>query len=518
MSFARKTGLTYGFMDTKKECKPVFNPIGIISINFYSINTNIIILSYSLRLQGRKMTIGLGGFLSTHRIHRHVVLFLLCGCLVLSTSWSGIAQKPSPGESDHWLIADVPYVSQDTDFFCAFATVTMVLQYYGINVSLYDVLFYSGAGYSLAYSTPFLPRLPVGCIGASKWNVDRSFLGSLFGLDYDNWVAEETLPESVKWNQFWSQLKEQITNNHPFVTYLNPMYLPSMRDAIRLEMDKEETVFTPLENWVWEHLPIGLYHAIVIVGFNENNDTVCLHDPAAGIYGHPETGTYCWMSVQKFRRAIYDQSQITPHMTYSIETFYNSSGIILNETERVSLVLTRNKEKLQGSLDVYDDNLKSNWSCTEFGINTVKAMHTRYAPGMSRVMTSMVYQWLPMYHLFPFQFLVFSLFEDRYPTVFGIDDHLNTANHIKQVGIEKATIASYLETLSETLSDPELSSTTQHHATLLEKEAMHWYNMSTSYVHFLKKGPVLLNVKTLSLLNDMYEDTEQIIELEQTLL
>lgn len=431
---------------------------------------------------------------------------------------NGSTASPASGDLSTHRIAQVPYVSQETDFFCAFASTTMVFQYYGKSVNLSDILFYSGAGYALIYSTPLLPRLPVGCIGAAKWTQDRSFVGSLFGLSYDNWVADDQLSESVKWEHYWQRLKENVSQDKPVITNLNPLFLPSMKQAIRLEMDKQETMLTPVEDWVWEHLPVGLYHAIVIVGYNEDNKTVCLHDPAAGIYGHPEAGTYCWMPLQKFRQAIYDLSKINPQLSYSIELFSTTGSPELPHCQRLTQGIERNMDKLRGCPEVYDTHIKENWSCSEFGIDVVAAMQNDYTPGFSRLSTSFIYQWLMMYHLYPFQYLIFSLLDERYPTVFGIDDHLNTVNHIRQIGMEKKLIATYLQQESQITPNITMKRTLENQSRILFNESTHWYEIGRQYTEFIRKGVIIPMPKSLRILEEMQKQINEILVLEDEIL
>jgi hypothetical protein len=205
-------------------------------------------------------------------------------------------------------------------------------------------------------------------------------------------------------------------------------------------------------------------------------------------------------------------------MAYSIELFSPETPSELTDNERLFLSLARNGEKLNGTLDVYDDHLKNTWGCTEFGINTVKAMKTSYAPGFSRWGTSLVYQWLVLYHLFPFEYLVFSIFDEKYPTVFGIDEHLNTANQIRQIGIEKQVIAQYLQHQSETVSHPSLKSTLLSQSVFLDQEAQLWIDLGEQYEQFARRSILLSTLKSLQIINEMHSIVEQIVTLEEQFL
>ena len=50
------------------------------------------------------------------------------------------------------IIDNVPYVSQETGFYCAYACYTMLLNSFeDIDTTLQEVVYYSGVGYSLIY-------------------------------------------------------------------------------------------------------------------------------------------------------------------------------------------------------------------------------------------------------------------------------------------------------------------------------------------------------------------------------
>jgi len=448
---------------------------------------------------------------------RHLLTSLLVAALVICTTMNTrVALHTSPVSPTH-VITDVPYVSQETDFFCAFASTTMVLQYYDVNTSLHEVLYNSGSGYSLVYSTPYLPRLPVGIIGTGKWTQDRQFLASLYGLHYENWLADQQLSEQDKWGLYWTHLQEHISADTPVITNLNPMVLPSMRDAIRLELGIPVR-FPRINTWLWEHLPVYLYHAIVIVGVNATDNTVCIHDPAAGIYQHPEQGTYRWMSAEQLRKGNKDLSEFNPWMSYSIELFTNIPEEPLNATEIFHQVHPRNLQRLQGKPDVYDPHLSVNWSCNTFGINTIRAVANSTEQGRSRVSTALLYKLLLQYHMYPLEYRVFSVLDDIYPEVFDIPTHLNTVNHFREIAIEKQTMASYLYSIHPLLTNASLADICLYDAQLLKEEGDSWFAMATNYSLFLQKGLFLFIPQGIKALTAVHEHAEQAIDIEQQLL
>ena len=59
---------------------------------------------------------------------------------------------------DNYLIEGIPYVPQTEGYFCYYADITMILKFYGFDLSLEDILFYDGLGYIHSYHTN--ERLP----------------------------------------------------------------------------------------------------------------------------------------------------------------------------------------------------------------------------------------------------------------------------------------------------------------------------------------------------------------------
>ena len=90
--------------------------------------------------------------------------------------------------------------------------------------------------------------------------------------------------------KYLPKLKENISQDIPFITSVNPFDLPSIQNQYNLP------------ELFWNAIPGG--HAIVIVGFNETNQTVCYNDPAAGYFGGDSFGTYAWMTYETLKKAI----------------------------------------------------------------------------------------------------------------------------------------------------------------------------------------------------------------------
>jgi len=86
------------------------------------------------------------------------------------------------------VIEDVPYIAQTEIHFCWFASFAMIFQYFGINTSIDEIIYYGGVGYSSYYPYPVEDRIL--CDGQTL--VDPEFLGSIYGLSFDYWYTNKT--------------------------------------------------------------------------------------------------------------------------------------------------------------------------------------------------------------------------------------------------------------------------------------------------------------------------------------
>jgi len=143
--------------------------------------------------------------------------------------------SPSTAYPDSYLIEGVPYVGQETSFFCAYASYTMLLNNFeNINTTLQEVIYYSGVGYSLIYPSVIKERMPLSGTAVSQSPEDVEFLTSLFGLARKPWSPEmDSTPEDKYWQEYWTKVKENISNNVPVLTSVDPFKLSSFRRSVR---------------------------------------------------------------------------------------------------------------------------------------------------------------------------------------------------------------------------------------------------------------------------------------------
>ena len=101
-------------------------------------------------------------------------------------------------------------------------------------------------------------------------------------------------------NIYWNKIKENVSNNNPVLTFNDPVILSSIRNSISKELNLPKSFWDILPDILWDFFPCLNNHMILIVGFNENNNSICYNDPATDLFGDPKCGTYAWMDKNKF--------------------------------------------------------------------------------------------------------------------------------------------------------------------------------------------------------------------------
>jgi hypothetical protein len=450
-----------------------------------------------------------------------VLLFIIQFSLSIVTGAdykTSISDTSSKLDESH-LIEGVPYVGQKTDFYCAYASVTMMLKYYGINTTQYEIVFNSGGGYSLIYSHPKLKRLVVGSAATSVWENDHEFLAELYGLSYkEDWFAYDDITNEEKWDEYWLRAKENISNDVPVLTWVDPTGLASIRDAVRKGLNVSEELWDKLPEIVWYFFPSTISHVIVLVGYNENNGTICFNDPGAYIFGYPECGTYKWMNISDYKRSM-KNLLIQSEMAYLVSTFHNISDNPLNKTEMFEKAYERNIEKMKGNLTKYDEHITNIWGCEHLGINALKKLKQDFEPGLkNRFATILRYKLMNFLYLRTPTYMIYKLFDKIFPEIVNISDFESTMVYYYQLVLEREDISRYLEDLQYEIEDENLSEICKNDSILLKQEADNYTKIAEYYSEFHKKGVFLTFPKAIQIINKMKEKIEEIIQIEETII
>ena len=241
--------------------------------------------------------------------------------------------------NDSHIIEGVPLITEEKPSRCPYISATMIFQYYGINTTVSEVLHHSGGGYSFTYTNLYPLRLWSGYM-FSVGPDDRSFLADLFGLSYNNWYTISKTRSDECWEEYWARVKHNITRDIPVMTLIN---------MNELNNDPNE-IFYP--------------DVIVLVGFNESNETVCCHIP--------NSGSYIYYPKENLKNAIFQiyLNDKISRTIYCLDTFENISKPPLPKEECFLKAHKRNIERMKGNRSAYDQEFFGGLRI--FGINALE--------------------------------------------------------------------------------------------------------------------------------------------------
>jgi len=184
------------------------------------------------------------------------------------------------------------YVWQEINGFCAWAATAMAMQYAGADVNLYDVFAASSIGFSFAY---FHINDTMLMIPGSLYTQPQPthYLAGLYGIDYTLYV-DASIPNLEQNVQVWESegltigvndgdgeafdlMRNTIDSGYPLLISVDPSWLPAADyDILRAEG------------------LTGGGHAILLVGYNDTENSATYIDPGVGSfgddYGYPEDG------------------------------------------------------------------------------------------------------------------------------------------------------------------------------------------------------------------------------------
>ncbi len=181
------------------------------------------------------------------------------------------------------VIRGVPYVWQEINGLCQWATVSIVLQYLGLHLDLHDVLALTGVGFSFAYVryNDTLLMFP----GALYQQVEPTeFLADLYGVNQTVYLGsgipgvdsevQYLNSEGINVALLSSQeeamqlMKNVIDEGYPLIVSVDPRWLPEHDyDILRAQNSS------------------GGAHGVVIVGYNDTEGAATMIDPGVGSFG-----------------------------------------------------------------------------------------------------------------------------------------------------------------------------------------------------------------------------------------
>jgi len=380
-------------------------------------------------------------------------------------------------ENETYIIDNprVPYIGQETDFYCGFASFTMLINYFVDNVTLKEVLYNSGVGYTTAHFRPqkFHICLSTGlCIGKGHFKTG-TFLASLYGLEYEEWNAKRT---ESNWDEYWYELKDKIKQKIPVATCINPFIMNPdyYRDVINVPDDE-----TPIAG-----------HTIVIVGFDESLGLIYYNEPGPDAFGgNAEDWTYANISIESFKESF---QRAGPN--YNIWYFKNTSGLPLSKKDAFNKSYENNIKRLGGE---YYEKVWRNIPYTSYGIDAVKAMKKDLKIGLrNRFATILSLKFFKIIN-------------------FTIDGNFITSFQMKRIATEKQYISEYL------LENNYLSSICKRDGELFAQDSNLWYNLSLlSQKFFIAAcyGPIKSRILLKPIIKEIDTVLDQIISVEEAII
>lgn len=376
---------------------------------------------------------------------------------------------------DSHIIEGVPYVMQTTDIYCEEASITMLINYYGFNATIEEVLHNLGCGYSLLhYRFMPIPRMASGGLALYRdLPLDLDFLASLYNLSFHDYSVKN---QPDPWERYWTKVKMLIKSDIPVLTSVNGCLLTYWKEFYNLSGNET----------------YNYQHAIVIVGYNDSNGTVCYNDPAVAIFDTEENATYIFEKQEVFREAVLDAHNGSCEI-WVFKKMDNS--LPPSHKERFEKAHQRNIKRLKGDFDAYFGVNLSDLPflkhlyfsvCYRLGINAAKALEKDFLR-FNRIITVN-------------QYIKYDFFNYSYEMIY----------------LEKYNVSQYL------LQNIDISPACEHDGLLLQKEAELWKNL-TLYIQELNeigRNNSLLKTLILSqpLLNEINQLIDEVIEIEKAII
>jgi len=396
---------------------------------------------------------------------------------------------------DEWhVIKDVPYVGQETGIDCELCSFTMLVHYLKKNYSLYDIFYLTGSGHALSYKPKsesktinaklMPPKLNPGSI-SSIWEEDWYLISDILGVNCNITYKEEKVDENTRqeaWEEYWNRVKTSINKDIPVYTHI---------DMSVLSYNKKHNIF-PVGS--------GICHAIVIVGYNETNETICINDPGPAYDGHPEEGKYFYENFSFFKEAV-EKSTKSPFVIYRYGyltiTLENKSES-LPKKQAYEIVHFRNLGKMNGCKWAYDSIFLEDKN--QLGINALKS----YRKDM-RLLKLIIKA--PIWIIIGFSAKI------KHP---NSSAPFNTIPYfIKVIKDEKQFISIALSKISN-------CSFCKNEAHLFQNESQKWSELYDLYYQFVKiidnKQYIKAMIKMMPIFYKMNKVIDEIIEIERMIL
>ncbi len=256
----------------------------------------------------------------------HAKFALPIALLILIHPFASLGSSNAEILPDEWVIEDVPFVSQETPYYCSYASKTMVLNYLGVDVALGELLFLMGAPFSGGYLLIHGSAVSGRFISLMIDSVE--FASSLLGVEYEYWYPSNL---TDYWGDYWARIKENVSEDRPVIVGVDPYYLPYY------------STFNLSE-------PTGAAHNLVVVGYDGFN--AYLLDPYAPFLN--QTTGYIAVPIEDFSnstdsfiRAYEPMREAFGPTGWALSTF-SVTGDPTPKPGRIESALMRNMGRLGG--------------------------------------------------------------------------------------------------------------------------------------------------------------------------
>ena len=426
------------------------------------------------------------------------------------SSFNIVVNSESNKNDDVQIIKNIPYIGQNESFYCNLACFTMILRYYGINATLNEVLFNQGVGYAQQYISSDEIRFIRSGHHMSVNPNNYLFLSEIYGLSYTPFKYNYSSIE--KWSVNWPIIKENITKNIPVIVFVNELVLLS-------DYMKKKGIY-PFKKLITKPENLGI-HYVLVVGYNETDNTICYNDPSYQIIEKPEIGTYRWTDIETFKLA-HETLPVWYNNEYDFQVFEKVKEPMTKEQAFI-FAHERNIQKLKGNRSAYFSHLGDmNWtSRSKYGINASQLLKTTYEGlevnttieiyKLQGLLTSFIYDFF--YPLYKF----YSFFNFKEKTIFDMIA-ARMINFFDHISYDKKYTTEYLSEAEYRLNDKNLSNICKYEANLFNYETENWTKLSKSYNEFLSKGFLISNFKAINIIKDMDKTIKSIIELEDKII
>lgn len=180
-------------------------------------------------------------------------------------------------------VTGVPYVWQEINGFCNWASVTMALQHIGVSLDLHGLFAASGIGFSASYLRfeenlmfwpgAFYRQLAPLYVVSSLYGLNTTIYmdsSTDIGIAYHSIGVNYTSVDG--WQRALTLMRQTIDSGYPLLLWVDPYYLPHSDYDVARELGITSSISQS-------------GHTLLVVGYNDTSENAQLMDPGIGAFG-----------------------------------------------------------------------------------------------------------------------------------------------------------------------------------------------------------------------------------------